>query len=62
MSTSSSGKGQGIAKARDPGDDNATEHAKHLLPDREEDVKELLGLMNLLELIEVQEKIFLQLQ
>ena len=37
MSTSSSGKGQGIAKARDPGDDNATEHAKHLLPDREDD-------------------------
>ena len=40
MSTSSSGKGQGIAKARDPGDDNATEHAKHLLPDREDDVVE----------------------
>ena len=40
MSTSSSGKGQGIAKARDPGDDNATEHAKHLLPDREDDVME----------------------
>ena len=40
MSTSSSGKEQGIAKARDPGDDNATEHAKHLLPDREDDVVE----------------------
>ena len=40
MSTSSSGPGQGIAKARNQGNDNATEHAKHLLPDREEDVKE----------------------
>ena len=40
MSTSSSGKEQGIAKARDPGDDNATEHAKHLLLDREDDVVE----------------------
>ena len=40
MSTSSSGPGQGIAKARNQGNDNATEHAKHLLPDREEDVRE----------------------
>ena len=40
MSTSSSGKGQGIAKARDSGDDNATEHAKHLLPDQEDDAME----------------------
>ena len=40
MSTSSSGKEQGSAKARDPGDDNATEHAKHLLPDQEDDAME----------------------
>ena len=40
MSTSSSEKGQGSAKARDPGDDNATEHAKHLLPDQEDDAME----------------------
>ena len=47
MSTKSIGKGRGIAKARDPGDDNATEHAKHLLsPEEEERMEQLLFKLN----------------
>ena len=42
MSTSSIGKGRGFARARDPGDDNATEHAKHFIPHQEEERMEQL--------------------